>query len=155
MYLIMFLIFEIFLNVSTEIYVNECGGVFTVPKEINDGCARAMANNSFVAENYGSDFKEKFDQYSNNYYPNELNNSENIIRSMDRFGDPDMSPQTRSIKNSECLISIGMEDRKVAMNHLGERVEGMSSQLKDGILFQMDNTEVSRNDYIFSNRRNS
>jgi hypothetical protein len=74
---------------------------------------------------------------------------------MDRFGDPDMSPQTRSIKNSECLISIGMEDRKVAMNQLGGRVEGMSSQLKDGILFQMDNTEVSRNDYIFSNRRNS
>jgi hypothetical protein len=59
----MFLIFEIFLNVSTEICVNECGGVFTVPKEINDGCARAMVNNSFVAENYGSDFEEKFDQY--------------------------------------------------------------------------------------------
>ena len=155
MYLMLFLIFEIFLNVVVGVSVSECGGVITVPKSLDDGCARAMANNSFVAENFGSEYEEKFSHYSNNYYPNELDNSENIVRTINKLGEPDMSPQSRMIKGFECLVSISPEDRVIALAHLDDAKKGVSEQIKDGVLFQMDNTEVSREDYIFSNRRNS
>jgi hypothetical protein len=59
------------------------------------------------------------------------------------------------IKGFECLVSISPEDRVIALAHLDDAKKGVSEQIKDGVLFQMDNTEVSREDYIFSNRRNS
>ena len=155
MYLLIFLAFEIFLNVIIGVSINKCGGVITVPKEIDNGCAKAMANNSFVAENFGSEFEEKFSHYSNNYYPSELNNSENIIRSINKLNDPDMSSQSKMIRDSECLIGISTEDRVTTLAHLEEARKGILEQLKDGVLFQMDNTEVSRDDYVFSNKRNS
>jgi hypothetical protein len=151
----MFLVFEIFLNVIIGISINECGGVITVSKEIDDGCAKTMVNNSFVVENFGSEFEEKFSHHSNNYYPSELDNSENIVRSIDKLDDPGMSPQSKMIRNSECLIGISEEDRVTTLVHLEETKKGILEQLKDGVLFQMDNTEVSREDYVFSNKRNS
>lgn len=155
MYLVLFLILEIFLNILVNVSINECGGVITIPKQLDDGCAKAMANNSFAAENFGSEFEERFSHYSNNYYPDELNNSENIVRSIDKLDDPDMSPQSKMIKGSECLINVSAEDRAIALANLDDAKKGIFEQLKDGVLFQMDNTEVSREDYIFSNRRNS
>lgn len=71
------------------------------------------------------------------------------------LNEPDMSPQSKSIRNSECLSSLSMEDFNKAKIHLKETNTGLNKQFKDSILFQIDNTEVSRNDYIFSNKRNS
>lgn len=71
MYLVIIMLFE-FLNSVMEGNISECGGIISVPKELEDGCARAMANNSYVAENFGDKFESKFEPHLNKYYPNQL-----------------------------------------------------------------------------------
>lgn len=132
----------------------ECGGSSSKFSEaIEDSCAKTMANRSSIAGNFGSDFKENFENYYNDYYTDGVLENSNILcehMSSIENNSPGSSPSNLIRRNTNSLIeSCFDESSRPCIAHMKKRIGGIAAQVHDGVLANLDNTDVSRDD-IFS-----
>lgn len=142
--------------------INECANKADESISDNDrwpanACGDLMANCSFVGENFGEELQKELETKNNrNYYISDSCNGVEALNCINKLDSPSNSPSNKYLNDMS---------NKHAFNELNQSFEdwkniklwfrGMGSQVFDLIKFQMDNTEVSRENYIFSNKRNS
>ncbi len=144
MLLYLWLLILLYFSNAFNIDIAECGGLPS--KCAIEYFADAMQNRTFIAENYGEEYEERFESYSRDYYRPELNNSNILIETMLNLNDPNNSPGTKMEKNIECyndFVSKDLDNTNV--NNLTKWASNGGKHLKDNILFSsLDNTNVSK-----------
>ena len=83
---VLLVLYYFFIAYNIQINTAECGGSFS--KCTIDYFGDAMANRTFIADNYGEEYEEMFKSYSRNYYRPELFNSDVLIESISNLDDP-------------------------------------------------------------------
>ena len=114
-----------------------------------------MANCSYSAGNFGTEFSEKFEKYENDYYRPDLDNSNKLVAIMENLDSPSLSPINKIYDNTNCLRAFIREDEEgTNAKNLRDWYSNGKTQFKDEIGGRIDNTSASRDD-VFINQYNS
>lgn len=135
----------------SHVVANECGGILS--KHFDDSCAKTMVTRSYVAENFGEDFENKFKKYERNYYRPLLDNSGVLTDVMLNLDSPDNSPVSNTLNLKKHFIDFNQKDvEKTNVKNLQEWGRGIGNQLEDNTLFYLDNTSASRDNIMWHQR---
>ena len=139
--------------------ISECGNAFSKPNDnwFYDSCGKAVYGHSFAGENFGDDFcKVLEDRFSSDYYLKDSDHGEKEIQTINKLEESNLSPGSKIVDDFITKQSVLNQDwGETDRSNYCRWKSGMKEQALDLLKFQLDNTEVSRENFVFWNKRNS
>ncbi len=120
-------------------------------------CGDLMSNSSFVGENFGGELQKELEAcHPRSYYLLDSYNSAETLNNIKDLDSPSNSPSNKLLKDMSGKLAFDNYNQSFQdWENMKAWGRGMWSQFWDLAKFQMDNTEVSRENYVFWNKRNS